>query len=175
MTNAFYTHRPYLQKELDILLNHNPKEQLNILELGVGDGSSELFHRFARSRENISILGLETNARWANKMKEKYQLSNYTIQYIESWNIDIYNNLSNKFYDLVFIDQSPWSARIESLDYFSNKGLFRTAILHDYNYYNIDHKCSIDSESFFFKYANKYNLISFCTELPPTLILQSKE
>lgn len=175
MNNPYYTHRPYLQQELDLLIPEIDKKKINILELGVGDGSSELFHKFAQLSENISIIGIETNLIWANKIKQKYQLNNYDIRHIESWNIDIYQIINNKFYDLIFIDQSPWSARIESLDYFTKINGFSTAILHDYDFYNsAKYKYSYDNNSYFVKYLNNYNLIGYYSNLPPTLIIKRK-
>lgn len=176
INNPFYTHREYLQQELDNLLTKNTTQKsINILELGVGDGSSELMHSFAKNNMNVSILGLESNSDWANTIKEKYTLSNYKILYILDWNIDTYKNILNNFYDLVFIDQSPWSARIDSLIYLSNNDKFNTAILHDYDYYNPDHcRYCHDEQSFFRDYIKKYNLIGHFKILPPTLIFKKK-
>ena len=175
MNNPYYTHRPYLQKELDLLIPKIDNKKINILELGVGDGSSELFHKFAQLSNNISIIGIETDIQWANQIKTKYSLNNYEIKWIKTWDIDIYKNINNKFYDLVFIDQSPWEARIEALDYLSDTNAFTTAILHDYDYYNSTiNKYDIGSNSFFSKYLDQYELYAYYQELPPTLIFKNR-
>lgn len=172
--SAFYTHRPYLQKELDDLMSKALYHPVHILELGVGDGSSELLHNFAQKHNNASVLGLETDRSWASNTKDRYKLPNYNIQYIPSWK-DVYCTIPDQFYDLIFIDQSPWEARIEALEYFSSKDSFSTAILHDYDYYNPnDYKYSYDENSFFRSYNKNYILQGFFEELPPTLVFKRK-
>ena len=171
MNNPYYTHRPYLQKILNDLSRQKSTQPIYILELGVGDGSSELMNIFAKNMPNASILGIETDPVWAETMRHKSSLPNYTINTINSWNIDIYQNLDQPLYDLVFIDQTPWSARIEALDYLYRTDSFITAILHDYDYYNPkDRPYDIGVNSFFSKYLDKCILLEHHEILPPTLI-----
>ena len=43
----------------------------------------------------------------------------------------------SKKYDLVFVDQAPWSARIDTIDFLTDKNT-SVFILHDYDQYNIN-------------------------------------
>ena len=72
--NPYYTHREYLQQELERL-----KDGSVVLELGVGDGSSEVMGKFAKLHPNIKIYGLEPDVNWLYNTKMKYAqgLDNY--------------------------------------------------------------------------------------------------
>lgn len=176
MTNPYYTHRKYLQQELYSLSQIALSKPINILELGVGDGSSELLHNFAKQNSTATILGLESDTIWSSLIQNKYELPNYKIKHINNWDVETYKKIiMNQFYDLVFIDQSPWSARIESLEYLSANHQFETVILHDYDYYNTeDNKYCYDHRSFFKDYCLKYTLNGYFEILPPTLIIKNK-
>lgn len=171
MSNPYYTHRPFLKQELDsLVLTPNKKF---ILELGVGDGSSELFNNYAKLYSNLEILGIDTDHSWVQSMEKQYSLPNYTILFTEFWEQELYKKLKIK-YDLVFIDQSPWMARIEALDYFTDN-FTKTIILHDYDYFNLcSNKYSVDHQSFFAKYRENYIINGYFQNLPPTLILRFK-
>lgn len=174
MNNPYYTHRKFLTQELNRLIS-TPRKKF-ILELGVGDGSSEIFHEFAKNNSHIQILGLETDYSWAKSMQLKYELSNYKILYINNWFDELYQWFISFFdvkFDLIFVDQSPWEARIDAINKLYNK--FDTLILHDYDYYNPpEHKYEVGEKSFFEKYMSHYNISAHYEELPPTLIMQSK-
>lgn len=170
--NEFYTHRPYLIRELNKLLK---KKNVRVLEFGIGDGSSEIFYYYTKMYSNIKVIGFENDFNWYNKIKSKYENSNYTFEYVSDWNLYLneYNFLN--CYDLIFIDQNPWDARIKTLDMLKN--ISSTIILHDYDYYNkelIENIYSVGEHSFFDKYHNSFNLESFYETLPPTMIFTKK-
>lgn len=172
--NPYYTHRPYLISELNKLIESKQSSDISILELGVGDGSSQIFNEFAKNYKNISIIGLDTNCAWCDNMRMKYEMPNYQIFHLQNWNESSYFDiLNNNYYDLVFVDQSPWEARIDAIDmlYKNNNG--NVIILHDYDYYNDpSFRFSIGQDSFFGKYLDKYNILEFHMHLPPTLIMK---
>lgn len=168
LTNPHYTHRPFLEAELKKL----PKDKnCTILELGVGDGSSLLINNHCSSNLNHKAISFETDALWYNKMKLTYELPNYNFYIINEW-----SNFSNLFnephYDLVFVDQSPWQARIDAIDYLINKT--NVFILHDYDYYN--NGTLINDQTSFLgqKYLDKFILEDCFNILPPTLIMRKK-
>jgi hypothetical protein len=170
MLNPFYTHREFLIKELESLKD-NPS--VSILEFGIGDGSSEILNEYAKKYTHFKINGYEGDIDWMNRMEEKFKLDNYSFHRVnwETFDFTIFSDV----YDLVFIDQAPWEARIKTLDYFYNQNNTKNIILHDYDFFNkgiVNDIFSVDSDSFFGKYINKFNIEGFHDILPPTLILK---
>lgn len=169
MSDPYYTHRKYLKKELSLL---DSKNKLKILEFGVGEGSSSIFNEFALNNKNIKIEAFETDKAWLDETKEKYELDNYKFTHIDNWNDFLIEKNFQENYDLIFVDQSPWEARVKTLDILINKS--SVTILHDYDYFNkgfIEDIFNVGEKSFFGKYLSKeINTKPFCEELPPTLI-----
>lgn len=170
MSHPYYTHRKYLFNSLNSL---NIKDKINILEFGVGDGSSLLFHEFAYKNPNVNIKAFETDKLWIDQTKEKYSLSNYEFIFIDNWDTFlIEDNFKEDNYDLIFIDQSPWEARVKTMDLLIDKS--KITILHDYDFFNkgyIEDIFDFGENSFFKKYISKNILLSgFHEELPPTLV-----
>lgn len=174
MTNPYYTHRKHLKKELNSL---NKKNKIKILEFGVGDGSSLIFNEFAKNNKNVKIEAFETDKDWLKKTKEKYELSNYKFFYVENWSDFLTEHKFTESYDLVFIDQSPWEARIKTLDILINKSSI--TILHDYDYFNkgfIDEIFDAGKKSFFGRYISEnIKTKPFFKELPPTLVFLNSQ
>lgn len=169
MYHPYYTHRKYLINSLNSL---SKKDQINILEFGVGEGSSLIFHEFASKNKNFNITAFETDNLWLNETKNKYELDNYKFNYINNWDDLLVQENFNSEYDLIFIDQSPWEARIKTIDLLIKKS--KITILHDYDFYNkgvIEDIFDVGKNSFFGKYLSE-NISSqgFNEELPPTLV-----
>lgn len=176
--NAYYTHQETLIKILDSLDYSKP---VHCLEFGSGDGSSSIFHSYAQSKENFVVDCYEHDASWLESMKSKYQLPNYTFNVVD-WGTITYDNLKEKHYDLIFVDQGDWDARIETIDNLQDNAEY--IILHDYCYYNgfgagmipsenMDYN-SVGENSFFHKYSEKFDLISEVKLFPPTLVMKLK-
>jgi hypothetical protein len=170
--NAYYTHREFLIRELDKLDYNN---EVNILEFGTGDGSAEILFEYAKKYPNLKIKAFDNNIDWLTSMKERYELPNYSFEFVSDWNsmLDSYNFLNK--YDLLFIDQAPWEARILTLNKLGENS--SVVIIHDYDYYNKEITSQIYSVgvgSFFEKYNNKFTLEGNHSMLPPTLILTNK-
>ena len=169
----FYTHRPFLIRELEKLKS---KDSVKILELGTGDGSSLVLNEFANLYDNFTIQAFETDYSWFCNMREKYETNNYQFNHINNWNSlldDSYQ--TNKFYDLIFIDQSPWEARMQSFEKFKKSA--GVIILHDYDYFNkgvIENIYSVDETSVFGKYRELFELENNFEVLPPTLVCYKK-
>ena len=165
-----YSHRPYLQKELDGL---DLSKKTTILELGMGNGSSELIHNFCKENKSVRAAGFDNHDEWFNKIKNAFTLPNYSFHLIPDWsNIvsAVAESLGNKTdqFDIVFVDCAPWSARIDCMDLLSAKT--KVFILHDYDYY------LNDSPNFFTnKYGKEYNIEEYTQDSPPTLIMRKKD
>lgn len=167
----FYTHRPFLIRELNKLKSKN---SVKILELGTGDGSSLILNEFAKSCDNFDIQAFETDYSWFCNMKEKYETDNYRFTHIFNWNSFLAGDFV-EFYDLIFIDQSPWEARMQSFEFFKNSA--GVIILHDYDYFNkgvIEDIYSVDEISVFGKYRELFELENNFEILPPTLVCHKK-
>jgi hypothetical protein len=178
--NPYSTHSQVLKKELEEI--SNSKGVSRILEFGCGDGSSSIFSSFADSQnqagKRVIISSFESDKEWLDKTKKKYELENYNFNFVDWTSLDFESTFSSQLYDLVFIDQSPWEARIKTLEYFSEKGTAKTIILHDYDYYNkgvCGDILSIRDDSFFKKWRNDYLLFSYSSELPPTLVMKDRK
>lgn len=169
----YYTHRPYLKKELESMKKNI---KTNCLELGTGDGSALIFAEYAKSNKNVTITAYDSDYHWLNKTKETYALENYTFNHTNNWAEFFSQNKFNETYDLVFVDQAPWEARIKSIDTLKDKS--KVIILHDFDYFNIgvcDDIYSVNEGSFFHtKYGKDFDLFAYHEQLPPTLIMKNK-
>jgi hypothetical protein len=167
---GYYTHRPFLQRELDKL---GPDSL--VIELGVGDGSSLLLHEFAKKNPNCKVMGFETNPDWHESQKQKYQLDNY-IFYLLSDYSELGNILTDgtDVYDLVFVDNAPWISRIQCIGTLeSQTSVF---VVHDYDYFNSG--ClETGFEGCFWKsgYSDNFTIDGNFDNLPPTLVMTKRD
>ena len=167
--NPFGTHRKVL---IDIL-NSLPTSSL-IIELGVGFGSSSIFNKYSQSNPNVHIYSYETDEKYLKKISEKYQRVNYIFNYVESYTlVDLYSNFED--IDLVFIDQSPWQSRIDSMLLLSNKtSIF---ILHDFDYYTKKYPKTnnrLYTIDFVIELFPNYEIYIYAEKYPPTLVLKKR-
>lgn len=176
--NAYYTHQDTLNK---ILESFDYTKPVHCLEFGSGDGSSSVFHNFVQSNPNLTVDCFEHEEGWLTSMSEKYKLENYNFNVVD-WSTINYNDLKIKKYDLIFVDQGDWDARITTIDEMKNNAKY--IILHDYCYYNgfgpgMIHSPdmvfnNVGEGSFFHKYSTDFEVIGVTDLFPPTLILKSK-
>jgi hypothetical protein len=176
--DAYCTHQKYTSEELD-----NLKSNSVVLELGVGNGSSPLMYEFCKNNPDSTVVSFETDAAWFEQMFAKYgDLPNYIFNLIEDWN-DLENYLTQDEYDLVFVDQSPWWSRIESINLLKDKS--KLFILHDYDYFNKDDNewvknsptdIYVNDETSWLgqTYSGEFVLEDNYEILPPTLIMRKK-
>lgn len=176
--DAYCTHQNYTKQELS-----NLSDGSIVLELGVGNGSSPLMYEFCKNNSSSTVISFETDAVWFEQMFDKYgDLPNYVFNLIEDWD-DLKNHVNEKEYDLVFVDQSPWWARIESIDLLKEKS--KVIILHDYDYFNknghewVKNTCNdiyINDESSWLgqTYSDRFILEDNYEVLPPTLVMRKK-
>ena len=126
----------------------------DIIEFGTGHGSTGFILKLIKGTGR-KLLSLENNRDWYNKMIEMYPESeNHKYIFVNDWKEELLKLDKNK-YSIVFIDQSPWMARLWTLDYFLNGGEY--IIIHDVDYFpknNIFGKCI---SSFDFDFSDKFN------------------
>jgi hypothetical protein len=176
--NTFATHEKFTKEELSKL-----NSDAQVLELGIGEGSSPLMYEFCKNNPDATVQAFETDSNWFNMMYEKFgDLPNYIFNQIETWD-DLVNHTTEKSYDFTFVDQAPWMARIESIDLLKDKcDLF---ILHDYDYFNGESQEWVtapannhyvnDSTSWLGqKYLSEFTLEDNYELTPPTLVLRKK-
>lgn len=175
--SGFYTHQKHLKRELSSL-----PSGASVLELGTGDGSAPIMYEFCKDNPDAKVQAFESDPDWFVQVSDKYGgLPNYTLTLIDTF--DNLGELADEgYYDLVFVDQSPWSARIDAIDLLTPKcDLF---ILHDYDYFNCrewagshrtkdiyrsDHGSWIGK-----KFLDNFELEANHEQKPGTLILRGK-
>jgi hypothetical protein len=170
--DAYCTHQQYTKRELDKL-----KAKSIVLELGVGNGSSPLMYEFCKNNPNSIVYAFETDSDWYDKMFQMYgNLPNYVFNLIPDWN-ELSDYLETKSYNLVFVDQSPWEARIQAIDLLKDKT--KIFILHDYDYYNnvalepCNNIYQNDETSWLGKkYSPEFAMEDNYEILPPTLVMR---
>jgi len=176
--NPYYTHQETLNK---ILESFDYTKPVHCLEFGSGDGSSSIFNKFCAIHPNLTVDCFEHESGWLNDMSNKYKLTNYNFNVVD-WSTINYEKLKIKKYDLIFVDQGDWDARIKTIDELKNNCKY--IILHDYCYYNgfgpgMVHSPDMDFNkvgegSFFHKYSDDFEVTGVTELFPPTLILKSK-
>ncbi|CAB4130326.1 hypothetical protein UFOVP117_368 [uncultured Caudovirales phage] len=176
---AYYTHQQYLREILNLMDYSKP---IKCLEFGSGIGSSSIFNEFCKINENLNVTSFESDLSWLKEMESKYSLNNYKFKEV-NWTDFNYEDLKKEQYDLIFVDQGDWDARIITIDELKNNSTY--FILHDYCYYNgfrgydtSDNNMienSVDEGTYFHdRYSNYFDLTPKKDLFPPTLILKRK-
>lgn len=140
-THPYHTHQPVLYEVAS-------RTSGPIIEFGCGYGSTELLHEVCKQDGRL-LISLDDNLEWLNKFKEKYKSDSEWHKFIfvqgkpspasdspQHW-IDFMNNfdplLTSCDFDICFIDQHPWEARVETIKYMKDKARF--IIVHDCDYF----------------------------------------
>jgi len=133
-TNEFATHQPCVLEILNATTG-------NILELGCGEGSTMMFRNFIS--DTRKLVSIESDKNWLNKylhlQNDNHQLyyvnagNENTLQTGQAWVDFIETTLKDMTFDIVFIDQSPWTSRFSTLKYFMNRAKY--IIVHDVDYF----------------------------------------
>jgi hypothetical protein len=171
--NPYYTHREYLEEELSKV----PKDAI-CLEFGTGEGSAPIFKKFAEENPEARIYSYESDYKWFTEIAAKYKALNYSINFVNDWNDFLARKTFDKIYDLIFVDQNPWVARIQTIKQLKNKG--KVFILHDYDFFNkgfYDSDIfSVEKGSFFHtNFEEDFVFEPHKKLLPPTLVLRNKK
>jgi len=160
--NDYYTHLPLMKYLFENVITSGSK----VLELGCGEGSSP-FLKYVQEQLDLDVYSFETDAGWFNNIKNKYGSEKYKFSHIENWDefgCHLFND--SDFFDLVFIDQSPWEARIEAALKLKDRSNY--VVIHDYDYYirKLNHLHKQIEENF--KFIKYYDNIH-----PETILLSN--
>lgn len=141
-TDPYGTHRPCLIE----LVKHTTG---NIIEFGCGNSSTVLIKELIKNT-NRKLISLESNLQWLHKFKH-LEDDNHKIFHVDAGNSDedatgkkwldfIKNNtlINSLDFEVCFIDQSPWTARTYTLNYFKDKCPY--IIVHDVDYFPVHRK-----------------------------------
>jgi hypothetical protein len=127
--NPFGTHQFILKRILK-----NFQKQITIVEVGSGLNSSRIFADFAK-KKNHFFYSFETNKDFFFKINRLIKNENGPNYCINFKLVDTYDEVKKfkNHIDLLFIDSSPWTSRVEMLDYFKKKA--KIIIIHDCDYF----------------------------------------
>ncbi len=171
---SYDSHKKYLTEELEKLDYSKP---VHVLEFGTGDGSASILHSFAKHNPNLRIDSYEDDFNWFRETSGRYLADNYHFHQVESWDKLFSETIFNESYDLVFVDSSPWDARIQAIE--AVKETAKVIILHDYDWFNkgvIEDIYSTDKGSFYdTKYGKDFTFEGYFEVFPGTLIMRQKE
>jgi len=142
-TNDWATHQP-------VLCEMAARTEGAIIEFGTGDNSTALLHEICKAT-NRTLISLDDDLMWINKYKERYRGDGYeednsgwhkfyfvpgkvkeNYNFVSShWArfLDEFSLLDTLYIDLAFVDQSPWIARMETVNKIKDK--VRFVIVHD--------------------------------------------
>ncbi len=131
-SNVYGTHQPFLETYVRSTAG-------DVLEFGTGDGSTGLL-RHILAGTGRKLVSIEDNIEWLQKMKALYpENDQHTYVYLEpKVNAEHWKDFLNSYQhpnkiSVVFIDQSPWEARIWTLSHFLNKTEY--CMIHDADYF----------------------------------------
>lgn len=148
-TDAYATHQPVLYEAIKLSEDWYPN--LNILELGVGNGSTKLIHSVASPE--TSVVSIETDLDWAKKFAKHIKKNRYLIM-VGDWD-ELYEDWMDT-YGLVFIDMGSWEARLKAVKNFIDS---KIVIVHDSDY--------LEREFAPFKFADHYKYYKTFMPLQP--------
>ncbi|MBI3236489.1 MAG: hypothetical protein HYZ48_02100, partial [Chlamydiales bacterium] len=145
-TNAFATHQP-------VLYEIGNRTDGPIIEFGCGDGSTDLLHAICKKNKRL-LISIDDDEEWLKKFARKYLGDGYEEdnsgwhmfffvpgvnrndpENCDHWIAFLDNNplLKALHFDLCFVDQAPWMARLETIKRFRSKSKY--IILHDCDYF----------------------------------------
>jgi hypothetical protein len=126
--SAYTSHQKYLEWYVN-------KTSGDIIEFGTGYGSTGFILNMIKNT-NRKLLSLENDKTWLDKITSIYPPSEqHEYIYVEDWKKEIEKLDKNK-YQIVFIDQSPWEARVWTMNYFKDTAEY--VIIHDVDYYPLN-------------------------------------
>ena len=169
----YYTHQKFLDFYLKITKG-------DILELGTGLGSAKIIDDNIKDSKR-RVISVDNNLKWINKVKQEYPETDYRKYiYTENWE-EILEKLKNHNWSVVFIDQAPWEARIQSYNALKDKAEY--VIIHDVDYFPRNNLLGKYISEFSFDFSNEFkNWKVYYPETPwpsstgpPTLVGTNKD
>jgi hypothetical protein len=162
--NNYITHQKYLKYYLE-------RVDGDVLELGVGHGSTQLI--INNMKPGRKIISIDNDKRWMNDMvkivKERDDIKHEYI-YTDNWE-GMLDEIKDMKFALVFVDQSPWDARIWSLDKFKDTADY--IMIHDVDYFPNNNKFGSINKNGQYSFDDKFLTWAYYvleTGGPPTLV-----
>lgn len=124
-SDPFATHQKFLEFYIK-------KTSGDILEFGSGFGSTQFIRDLLKNTKR-KLITYENNKTWFEDMIVKIPPNeNHQYVYVKDWD-DVINSIPKFNWSIVFIDQTPWSARVTTMEHFKNYAEY--IIIHDIDYY----------------------------------------
>ena len=144
----------------------------NVIEFGTGKFSTHMLHELAVGGK-FNIFSYDNNDGWIQKFK-RLECEFHRITPIDTWDATIQQILNDDVhYDLIFIDQAPWEARLESIKLLNNKCKYM--IVHDCDYFQVHHDNNFNYDKYF-KFYHIYKIAeNIMLNLSPPTLLASNE
>ncbi|HSW85896.1 MAG TPA: hypothetical protein VLG49_00190 [Rhabdochlamydiaceae bacterium] len=148
----YSTHQP-------VLFEMAMRTEGPIIEFGCGNGSTDLLHEICKKNGRL-LISIDDDFEWLQKFSQKYRGDGYEEDnsgwhkffFVPGKNVNNHEDcgywihfldncqlLKETHFDLCFVDQSPWLARIETIKRFKHKS--RYIILHDCDFYPVHKVC----------------------------------
>ncbi len=145
-TDPYATHQPVLYE----MANRTTGP---IIEFGCGDSSTDLLHEICKKNQRL-LISVDDNQEWLQKFSRKYLGDGYEEDnsgwhkffFVRGMNQEDRENcdhwitfldktevLNEIRFDLCFVDQSPWKARLETIKRFRSRSQY--IILHDCDFF----------------------------------------
>jgi hypothetical protein len=125
-TDPFVTHQKFLEFYIS-------KTTGDILEFGSGYGSTKFIRDLIKNTDR-KLVTYENDKEWINSMIEKIPPNdNHQYVYVKDWDETI-KSIPKFNWSIVFIDQSPWDARVTAMKHFKNHVEY--IIIHDVDYFS---------------------------------------
>lgn len=122
--DAYFTHQPILMKALKL-------SEGDVLELGCGEGSTEMIHNYC-TKHGRKVLTVEHDKNWLLKYQNKFQGNSHEYMLITDW-YSFVDSMIGRKWGLIFIDQTSWEERAYSFTKLKNYTQF--IVLHDCDYF----------------------------------------
>lgn len=122
------THQPVLWEIAN-------RSSLPILEFGCGEGSTKMLHHVSESR-GVPLITFETDPEWMARYTHDMETSLHQFRLVSGWESELASSEWDDYRcGLVFVDQTPWEARVTTIERFRLTAEY--VILHDSVYYPV--------------------------------------
>lgn len=123
--SEYFTHQPVLYAA--VMKSKGP-----ILELGCGDGSTPLLHELCE-QQGRRLVTVENNREWWDRYRKQYVTEWHRFIFADDWPAVLTDDQLDIEWGVVFVDQSPWEARHQSIRIFGDHAEY--VVLHDCDYF----------------------------------------
>jgi hypothetical protein len=149
--NAYATHQPVLIAMFSAL----DMRGKNVIELGVGNGSTELLHHLCYE-SGAYLVSADGDQAWIDMFTHRFRSPEHDFLTIPAENME-QSALAHVVHpEIVFIDQGSWDGRGRSIEYWAERAQY--VVVHDSDLY---HQHLVR-----FKHWKEYHVPMVCDLLP---------